>query len=140
MSCCWLCTVSLCIIVMMEDDLELASSWCQIGYLNNLCFSLLILLRNDSVLGVNIWISLFKSIKNENFEFNINCALEQTHGHSLNPPFFGTPCIWNVSPPWQDPFKDISVKWWIYPSRLILISDLTFTFSLILPWHSKEFQ
>ena len=30
---CWLCTVSLCNIVMMEDKLKLARSWCQIGYL-----------------------------------------------------------------------------------------------------------
>ena len=29
-SSCWLCTVSLCNIVMMENKLELARSWCQI--------------------------------------------------------------------------------------------------------------
>ena len=81
--------LSLCIIVTMERDLKLASSWCQIGYLTNLFLGSLISLRKGSVLGTNIWISIFKWILNENFKLIINCAVEQTLWHSLIPLFLG---------------------------------------------------
>ena len=57
----------------------------------DLFFTTLILLRNGSVLGANIWISILKLVRNENSKFNINCAVEQTL-HSLITLFFGTPC------------------------------------------------
>ena len=49
--------VSLCNIVMMEDDWELAISWCQMGYFKNLCLGSMISLRNGSVLGTSIYVS-----------------------------------------------------------------------------------
>ena len=84
--------VSLCNIVMIEDDRKLASSWCQIGFLNDQCLSSLISLRNGSVLDTNIWFSIFKWIRNEDSKFIIHCAVEQTLQHSLIPLFFGTLC------------------------------------------------
>ena len=80
--------VSLWNIVMMENNWELERSWCKIGYLRNLCLGSLISLRNSSVLGMSIWISIFKWIRNEDSKFTINCAMEQTLQYSLIPPFF----------------------------------------------------
>ena len=51
--------VSLCNIVMMEDAWELALVN-QIGYLTNVCLGFPILLRNGSILGTSICISIFK--------------------------------------------------------------------------------
>ena len=80
---CLLCTVSLFIIVMMEDDSELANSWFQIGFLNNLFLGSLMLLRNGSVLGTNIWILIFKWIRSKNSRVLIKWAVAFT-----NLPFF----------------------------------------------------
>ena len=63
---------------------KLMSNWILI---NSLLGSL-ISLRNGSVLGTNILISIFKWIRNENSEFNINCAVDQTLRQSLIPLFF----------------------------------------------------
>ena len=88
---CWLCTVSLCIILMMEDGSELSSNWSQIGYLKNIFLGSLKSLRNGSVLGMNIWIPIYKWIRNDDSKFNINCEVEQTLRHSLIPLFLGHP-------------------------------------------------
>ena len=86
--------VILCNIVMMENNWKLASSWCKIGYLRNLCLSSLISLRNSSVLGINIWISIFKWIGNENSKLS---ATENTAAFA-NPPFlWDTLNIWKLS-------------------------------------------
>ena len=64
------------------------------GYLKNLYLSSLISLRNGSVLGTNIRISIFRWIKNEYSRSNIKCAVKETLQLSLIPVFFGTPCIY----------------------------------------------
>ena len=56
--------------------------------LKNVLLGSLMLLRNDFVLGANIWICIFKWILNEYSKFNIKCAVEQTLPHSLIPLFF----------------------------------------------------
>ena len=128
----------LCIILLMEDDLELARSCCQMGKLKNLFLSSLISLRNGSVLGTNIWISIFKWIGNENSKLNINCAVEQTLWHSLIPLFFGTPCTY-ISPHfacscWGDHDNDQGDQNWSWcRSRLIPFSD---TYCIRFGWTS----
>ena len=85
--------VSMCNIVMMEDNWVLASSWFEMVYLKNLCFCSLISHRNGSVFATNIWILFFKWITSENSKSIISWAVGQTLQHSLIPLFFGTPCI-----------------------------------------------
>ena len=77
--------VSLTNIVTMEDDWELVRK-CQIGNLTNLCLGLLM-----SLLDTNMWISIFKWIRNEDSKFNINCAVKQRLQHSLIPLFLVHP-------------------------------------------------
>ena len=72
----------------MEDNLELAGSWCQIRYLKKSFLRSLMSLRNGFVLGTNIWISIFKWIENENVKLKNNWAVEQTLQNSLIPLFF----------------------------------------------------
>ena len=90
MPCCWLCTVSLFIILLTEGNSELPSNWCQIWYLKNLFLGSLKSLRNGFVFGTNIKISIVKWIMNDNSKFNINCAVEQTLQHSLVRLFWDT--------------------------------------------------